>query len=65
MTAHFGWDDERCLCKCHLHDNPKSAVKRIDPIAAVFACDLCRYLHCLALSSRESDCHRPESRGGD
>jgi hypothetical protein len=50
MDAHFGWDDERCLCKCHLHDNPKGGVKRVDPIAAVFACDLCRHLHCPALS---------------
>jgi hypothetical protein len=53
MSGHVGWDDERCLCKCHMYHNPRPGVSRIDPIAAVFACDVCRHLHCLALSSHE------------
>ena len=48
-TAH----DDRCRCHCHLFHSTSAGVRRTDVIAAVFACDLCRRLHCPALSSQE------------
>ncbi len=45
-------EDELCRCRCHAYCEPSGGVRRTDPVAAVLACDVCRHLHCPALSSR-------------
>ncbi len=45
--------DHWCCCRCHVCHDASGSAMRTDPIAAVLACDLCRHLHCPALSSRQ------------